>query len=421
MQEVPRNRESLLPYNHHEQRAIAALRRKKWVAPRTSTSSRLSFHGPISSPTSIPTPKIYHHKRDPTPSALQLPLELPKENNDALSKNITGSDSLVPFSPSYCEISIIATTHVKGNSDSEYSDDLYGTGRPLRPNLINTKDKVQEWRLSAIGNPELSVTFDKEFTPNDHKGLGIKKETQKPDRIGFLIPMNEKSSPKEQGDVLQGGSVSGEDHSILADLNVLFSQKRGQILDEPSFDYGCISNEETEVESEDDETDMPQASPEDATLVANEDSKAKVEGETPNTSPANFIGTSRCQSKLDEESIPDGTDEAISTAIEETSPENEERDCAVCIEHITNGELENIKAVDGQCSASETAEEESDLPSRSATPIPVAEIVSAKMACRDPFSSILGPVASVLTAGEESTKDVDLKSFLMKSGLFGAL
>jgi hypothetical protein len=51
-----------------------------------------------------------------------------------------------------------------GRSDSTYSDDLYGTGRPLRPGLINSDEQVKEWQLSAQGNPEVTIITDQEHT-----------------------------------------------------------------------------------------------------------------------------------------------------------------------------------------------------------------------------------------------------------------
>ena len=52
------------------------------------------------------------------------------------------------------------------NDSDEYSDDLYGSGRPLRPSLINPAEKVKEWQASSHGNPEVTQFLESTFKPD---------------------------------------------------------------------------------------------------------------------------------------------------------------------------------------------------------------------------------------------------------------
>ena len=86
-----------------------------------------------------------------------------------------------------------------GRSDSTYSDDLYGTGRPLRPGLINSDEQIKEWQLSAQGNPEVTVITDQEHAIPKPEVLVVvdAQDTGPPSRakIVELIPSLSSLSP----------------------------------------------------------------------------------------------------------------------------------------------------------------------------------------------------------------------------------
>src|SRR5271154_2309663 len=155
------------------------------------------------------------------------------------------------------------------DDDSEYSDDLYGSGRPLRPSLINPVDKIQEWQASSHGNPEVTQFLENMFTPNSprlaeattpkptkqagqtavagffrdefHAAVTSKRATTPPlncnhgDRkpskeLEILIPVEEdipgvatELVAQGGGAVEEGNTIIEEDASILAELDSAFA------------------------------------------------------------------------------------------------------------------------------------------------------------------------------------------------------
>lgn len=98
---------------------------------------------------------------------------------------------------------------------SEFSDDLYGTGRPLRPGLINPTSVIHEWLISSTGNPPLSVSATAPW--EEHPDLP--PPIIKPNRLHewSLIPIEGEDLP-----VGSGETITEEDSSILAELNEAF-------------------------------------------------------------------------------------------------------------------------------------------------------------------------------------------------------
>ena len=245
MTQVPSNRESLYPYTRYEQQVIAALRRRQWVAPKNNNPPRNLFPGILSTPTSLPTPKaILERVRranlsvEPIPKveALKAPDPPPVET---------------PDHQTFSEVTFTTMTTFKNKSDDEYSEDLYGTGRPVRPDRINPEKTVEHWRLSAHGNPEVTGKLENTFAPAIH-GLGVKKDQpHQADGIGILIPLNNfpvSTDVEEYG--IQEETVRGEGLSILAELNLVFVGPQESSLETP-VEYACVSDDVTDVESED--------------------------------------------------------------------------------------------------------------------------------------------------------------------------
>lgn len=245
MTRVPSNRESLYPYTRYEQQAIAALRRRQWVAPKNNNPSGHLFPGILSTPTSLPTPKaILERVRRTNPSvepipkvqALKAPDRPPVETLDHQA---------------FSEVTFTTMTTFKNKGDDEYSDDLYGTGRPVRPYRINPEKTVEHWQLSAHGNPEVTGKLENTFAPAIN-GLGVKKDQpHQADGIGVLIPLNDipvSTDVEEYG--IQEATVRGSGISILAELNLVFAGSQECSLEAP-VEYGCISDDVTDVESED--------------------------------------------------------------------------------------------------------------------------------------------------------------------------
>ena len=126
---------------------------------------------------------------------------------------------------------------------SDFSDDLYGTGRPLRPNLINSTEKVHAWRLSSLGNPPLSISPPQpwEELPLPLHDNNVQRERPALNTLSLLIPMD-----LEDLAVGSGETVTEEDNSILADLNEAFLS--GGMVKEEETRY--LEDDETDVDSE---------------------------------------------------------------------------------------------------------------------------------------------------------------------------
>jgi hypothetical protein len=126
---------------------------------------------------------------------------------------------------------------------SDFSDDLYGTGRPLRPGLINSTEKVHAWRLSSIGNPPLSISPPPRWeVPTPSPPCNTLRRNKCPTRheLSLLIPMD-----LEGLAVGSGSTVIEEDHSILTELNDVFL-KGGHGGDEREY----LEDDETDVDCE---------------------------------------------------------------------------------------------------------------------------------------------------------------------------
>jgi hypothetical protein len=189
--------------------------------------------------------------------------------------------------------------------DSDYSDDLYGTARPIRPGQINPHDRVEKWRLSSTGNPDLEITVDTNWEPPpvlerrcrpptfDHRHLlppleltpkslmEVEKPKgsqvhpdEKPALIATLnVELKSQVSPVERTAIppvlesedllistdltppvlaaeeicVCGETIAEEDSSILADLNDYFAQGG---VEDASLEYKCLSDNGTEIDSE---------------------------------------------------------------------------------------------------------------------------------------------------------------------------
>lgn len=199
---------------------------------------------------------------------------------------------------------------VKKKEESVYSDDLYGSGRPLRPrvrpDLINPYERIEEWQLSSFGNPELAVTPDSQWEPlpplperpfrpptlnhraslppfpsmsglsvdvqdvsKQLRSTGGNSESTKTRDDEQKLPVKRAESHTthaivEAKDILVntdlgpvrltpeeicicGDTIAEEDSSILAALNDYFVQNG---VGDEVVEYKCLSDGETEMESE---------------------------------------------------------------------------------------------------------------------------------------------------------------------------
>jgi hypothetical protein len=225
-----------------------------------------------------------------------------------LPANIVASQSFPKVSDPKLSVPSKQVVH----ADSVDSDDLYGTARPVQPGLINAYDRVEEWRISSSGNPELAITLEKnwepppailerrcrpstfdhrhslpplELTPKSLVEVEKVKESQlhpaeKPPLTA--APSTDSKPPISfaerratpavlaSGDLLIstdltpaalvteeicvcGETITDEDSSILAELNDYFVQSG---FGDATVEYKCLSDNGTEIDSELDKTEF---------------------------------------------------------------------------------------------------------------------------------------------------------------------
>ena len=124
------------------------------------------------------------------------------------------------------------STQSSANADdgSDYSDDIYGSGRPLRPSLINSDDRIREWQLSAQGNPQVTAFLDPDFQPDCQEKIFI---SNKELSAFFLDNEFQLSDIMEFG---QSSSPIDKNPSAIDDLAVLIQ------VDEPTAETGRLAN-----------------------------------------------------------------------------------------------------------------------------------------------------------------------------------
>ena len=298
MDKMPRNRENLYYYNPYEQKVFATLKQINW--------------GPPKSPSFIPndtTPKSDSRSaRSPTPShgawlkgatsasRLETVPSTSEKRSIALSPDTFASKDFPPISVHVHHCSSKHNVSDNGwhddwsaespsihyNEDSDYSDDLYGTGRPLRPSLINSDQRIQEWQLSAQGNPKVTVFLEDTFQPDSHEEICVSnreltdflendfvgsvtsKYVKQPpsinqvdenssvfDDLALLITVDEPTETSivvDAEEASPGNSTIVEDSSILAGLDPGFTE--GMEPTSAGLDYRCLSDDGTEIDSE---------------------------------------------------------------------------------------------------------------------------------------------------------------------------
>lgn len=285
----PENQESLGPYNILEMRCVKQLKIMKWMPPpsrpcHTERTEEIDQNKCIESNVpQAPVPSVSSPIRESyndvfVKTAREIPVEHSKaivvraatsifateEYEQAAPEPISDSPStknteapsmpkrettpLATLAPSDDQASPSIPILSKSISrrpqspTSDFSDDLYGTGRPLRPGLINSTEKVHAWRLSSIGNPPLSISPRQpweELPPPPHGNQRIEHPSMP--TFSLLIPVD-----LEDLAVGSGETVTEEDNSILADLNEAFLS--GGKVEEDETRY--LEDDETDVDSE---------------------------------------------------------------------------------------------------------------------------------------------------------------------------
>ena len=291
MDKIPHNRENLYPYNPCERKVFAILKQINWCPPKIVPGDITTK--PDSRPSGSPThetslkraTKISRSGAIPENDAVALApgifasKDFPRISVDVYrrsSKHNTSNNG----SPTNC---FAKSSSIYHDDDSDYSDDLYGTGRPLRPSLINSDQRVQEWQLSAQGNPEVTVFLPDTFQPDSYEEISVKnhelttllesefqasviskyikpppstnqldKNSSVFDDLAVLITVDEPTEASiavDEEEVSSGNNtITEEDASILYDLDAVFAEEienRSAVLD-----YRCLSDDDTEIDSE---------------------------------------------------------------------------------------------------------------------------------------------------------------------------
>ena len=149
------------PRNTSEQKVFATLKGINWHPPKVPEFFPKDVPAKLCPPSfeSSPTQAYNTWPKNPTSESHSVPTQhTAAVRSVALSPNIFASKDfprtsvdvrrrpakhLTPNTLSRGNWSVQSSSiHV--NDDSDYSDDLYGTGRPLRPSLINSDQRVQE-------------------------------------------------------------------------------------------------------------------------------------------------------------------------------------------------------------------------------------------------------------------------------------
>lgn len=301
---LPRNPHELVPPHAHETKVFQTLNKMNWYPPPNSprvvpkdpnakdqscTKShpvhKQLRHGSgraTSEPPSAPTPRI----AIPISPDIFSSKDFPSLSIDSPYKNITktGSSTVNVWrefaSKSVPTISITSSFQINNRSDSDYSDDLYGTGRPLRPSLINSYKSIQEWQSSAFGNPEIIEFLEGDFQldmpakpeemsstsksnrelaaflDNDFQACVTSKlataanPQQNPsafDDLAFLIHVDDDPVVDAEEVSICNDMIIEEDSSILAEVDAASVDDEYRTT---GVNYRCLSDVGTEVDSE---------------------------------------------------------------------------------------------------------------------------------------------------------------------------
>jgi hypothetical protein len=203
---IPGNREELCRYHIWEQQVFAILHKTNWVAPKKCSSSQnTTIHSQVATSAQSTLPNlenpthtagdnstVYLGKGDETikhplsqdttsqtakvrPASFKpFPLHYYRRNrhrNATENVEVKASADLLTskaFPVMYkSNADVPPSARAKQKEESVYSDDLYGSGRPLRPqpDLINSYERIEEWQLSSIGNPELPNPLESKWEP----------------------------------------------------------------------------------------------------------------------------------------------------------------------------------------------------------------------------------------------------------------
>ena len=332
MDKMPRNRENLYYYNPYEQKVFATLKQINWCPPKSpnfipsDTAAK-----PDSRSARPPAPSREAWLKRVTSISRSEPIPSNTETFPSHYRQISLLQKISPEFPlMYITAPPITNTSDNGwrgngsaksssihyNNDSDYSDDLYGTGRPLRPSLINSDQRVQEWQLSAQGNPEVTVFLEDTFQPDSHEEISVSNheltaflenefqasvtsKCPKPpsskidknssvfDDLAVLITVDEPTGTTIVVDVEEisvgNGTIIEEDSSMLADLDAAFTE--GMEYRSAGLDYRCLSDDGTEIDSEFDKIEyefqpVQPLSMDEIKILSNETEKTCTENES---------------------------------------------------------------------------------------------------------------------------------------------
>lgn len=321
MDNLPHNVRELCPYSSHEEKVFWMLKGIDWVSHKTpplknlnlipqsqaanTTTSRKPLQDGVERAHSDPpidiSPHVIAARLSPI---LSPPADFFASNAFLRSPTLNSIVEPVTTTPSRLEnpksqLPLKQSLHKPPKprsslSGSDYSDDLYGSGPLLHQTIkpINSKEKIREWRLSSLGNPQVTTPQDNTFVPSTalkHDGIALSvfelsafldseshgsvmserddtaldKRPSALDDIADLVITDQTRSQVQtssttlvdteakSGDLLDpfeyAPTIVEDDASILADLNVAFveTEYRGAGLD-----YKCLSDDDTEVDSE---------------------------------------------------------------------------------------------------------------------------------------------------------------------------
>lgn len=292
MDKLPCNWENLYYYNPFERKVFAILKQISWCPPKSYnfiSNDTTAKHDSSSARSPAPSHEAWFKKATSVSCTTEnrgvalSPDIFASKDFPRISVDVHHRSSKHNTSNNVWRSNLSAkSSSVHYDDDSDYSDDLYGTGRPLRPSLINSDHRVQEWQLSAQGNPEVTVFLEDTFQPDSHEEMSVSnrdltaflenefkasvtskcaelppsidqvdKNPSVFDDLAVLIMVDE---PMETSVVVDAEEISVENDTIIEDTLILPGMDSG-ITEEMEYqsaelDYRCLSDDGTEIDSE---------------------------------------------------------------------------------------------------------------------------------------------------------------------------